>query len=266
MSENRASSSLFFLFNGCRLGHVMAVPALTNGLLCAASGCALLQSDEEGGQEKGGEDGQQKFIAHVPVPSQQEVGQAGGRLASEGPRGALCGFLGPSCPFGWAALTPFHRALVPGLRLGRGVQTRHCSVYLGGSSPALCCSPAPLAEIGALGRRVLGSRPGPGGVLALWGLRPEPSALPPADRGGARAEEEDGAPSEVHQRDAAGPERGGQAAPGLLGPSWGLRPAPWWVSSPGLPATSPPPSLPCVLTEGRLPAGMPWCHLVPAFC
>lgn len=34
----------------------------------------LLQSDEEGSQEKAGEDGQQKFIAHVPVPSQQEVG------------------------------------------------------------------------------------------------------------------------------------------------------------------------------------------------
>lgn len=32
------------------------------------------QSDEEGNQEKAGEDGQQKFIAHVPVPSQQEVG------------------------------------------------------------------------------------------------------------------------------------------------------------------------------------------------
>lgn len=31
------------------------------------------ESDEEGSQEKG-EDGQQKFIAHVPVPSQQEVG------------------------------------------------------------------------------------------------------------------------------------------------------------------------------------------------
>lgn len=34
------------------------------------------QSDEEGGQEKGGEDGQQKFIAHVPVPSQQEIEEA----------------------------------------------------------------------------------------------------------------------------------------------------------------------------------------------
>lgn len=31
------------------------------------------QSDEEGGKEKEGEEGQQKFIAHVPVPSQQEV-------------------------------------------------------------------------------------------------------------------------------------------------------------------------------------------------
>ncbi|XP_032505329.1 pre-mRNA-splicing factor ISY1 homolog isoform X2 [Orcinus orca] len=34
------------------------------------------ESDEEGGQEKGGEDGQQKFIAHVPVPSQQEIEEA----------------------------------------------------------------------------------------------------------------------------------------------------------------------------------------------
>lgn len=33
-----------------------------------------MQSDEEGGPDRGGEDGQQKFIAHVPVPSQQEVG------------------------------------------------------------------------------------------------------------------------------------------------------------------------------------------------
>uniref|UniRef100_A0A8I5ZL45 RAB43, member RAS oncogene family n=1 Tax=Rattus norvegicus TaxID=10116 RepID=A0A8I5ZL45_RAT len=31
------------------------------------------ESDEEGSQEKAGEDGQQKFIAHVPVPSQQEL-------------------------------------------------------------------------------------------------------------------------------------------------------------------------------------------------
>ena len=82
----------------------MAVPALVNGLVRAASGCTLLQSDEEGGQEKGGEDGQQKFIAHVPVPSQQEVGRAGGRLASEGPQGALRGFLGASCPLGRLSL------------------------------------------------------------------------------------------------------------------------------------------------------------------
>lgn len=33
----------------------------------------VLQSDEENGMEKEGEDSQQKFIAHVPVPSQQEV-------------------------------------------------------------------------------------------------------------------------------------------------------------------------------------------------
>lgn len=41
---------------------------------CSWAVCCLLQSDEEGSQEKAGEDGQQKFIAHVPVPSQQEVG------------------------------------------------------------------------------------------------------------------------------------------------------------------------------------------------
>ncbi|KAM5279672.1 pre-mRNA-splicing factor ISY1 homolog [Ctenodactylus gundi] len=34
------------------------------------------ESDEEGSQEKGGEDGPQKFIAHVPVPSQQEIEEA----------------------------------------------------------------------------------------------------------------------------------------------------------------------------------------------
>ncbi|XP_060036294.1 pre-mRNA-splicing factor ISY1 homolog isoform X2 [Erinaceus europaeus] len=34
------------------------------------------ESDEESSQEKGGEDGQQKFIAHVPVPSQQEIEEA----------------------------------------------------------------------------------------------------------------------------------------------------------------------------------------------
>ncbi|XP_053526198.1 pre-mRNA-splicing factor ISY1 homolog isoform X1 [Artibeus jamaicensis] len=34
------------------------------------------ESDEEGSQEHGGEDGQQKFIAHVPVPSQQEIEEA----------------------------------------------------------------------------------------------------------------------------------------------------------------------------------------------
>lgn len=35
-----------------------------------------MQSDEEGGPDRGGEDGQQKFIAHVPVPSQQEIEEA----------------------------------------------------------------------------------------------------------------------------------------------------------------------------------------------
>lgn len=33
----------------------------------------FFQSDEDGAKEKDGEEGQQKFIAHVPVPSQQEV-------------------------------------------------------------------------------------------------------------------------------------------------------------------------------------------------
>lgn len=33
-------------------------------------------SDEEGGPDGGGEDGRQKFIAHVPVPSQQEIEEA----------------------------------------------------------------------------------------------------------------------------------------------------------------------------------------------
>lgn len=34
------------------------------------------ESDEEGGPDGGGEDGRQKFIAHVPVPSQQEIEEA----------------------------------------------------------------------------------------------------------------------------------------------------------------------------------------------
>ncbi|XP_062356745.1 LOW QUALITY PROTEIN: pre-mRNA-splicing factor ISY1 homolog [Cinclus cinclus] len=34
------------------------------------------ESDEEGGKEREGEDGQQKFIAHVPVPTQQEIEEA----------------------------------------------------------------------------------------------------------------------------------------------------------------------------------------------
>ncbi|XP_077181763.1 pre-mRNA-splicing factor ISY1 homolog isoform X2 [Paroedura picta] len=34
------------------------------------------ESDEESGKEKEGEDSQQKFIAHVPVPSQQEIEEA----------------------------------------------------------------------------------------------------------------------------------------------------------------------------------------------
>ncbi|XP_025060316.1 pre-mRNA-splicing factor ISY1 homolog isoform X4 [Alligator sinensis] len=34
------------------------------------------ESDEENGKEKEGEEGQQKFIAHVPVPSQQEIEEA----------------------------------------------------------------------------------------------------------------------------------------------------------------------------------------------
>ncbi|KAL2299621.1 hypothetical protein Nmel_012465 [Mimus melanotis] len=34
------------------------------------------ESDEEGSKEREGEDGQQKFIAHVPVPTQQEIEEA----------------------------------------------------------------------------------------------------------------------------------------------------------------------------------------------
>uniref|UniRef100_A0A8C8Z3B3 ISY1 splicing factor homolog n=1 Tax=Prolemur simus TaxID=1328070 RepID=A0A8C8Z3B3_PROSS len=34
------------------------------------------ESDEEGSQEKGGDNAQHKFIAHVPVPSQQEIEEA----------------------------------------------------------------------------------------------------------------------------------------------------------------------------------------------
>ncbi|XP_033373245.1 pre-mRNA-splicing factor ISY1 homolog isoform X3 [Parus major] len=34
------------------------------------------ESDEEGAKEREGEDGQQKFIAHVPVPTQQEIEEA----------------------------------------------------------------------------------------------------------------------------------------------------------------------------------------------
>uniref|UniRef100_A0A8C5JEV9 ISY1 factor n=1 Tax=Junco hyemalis TaxID=40217 RepID=A0A8C5JEV9_JUNHY len=33
-------------------------------------------ADEEGGKEREGEDGQQKFIAHVPVPTQQQIEEA----------------------------------------------------------------------------------------------------------------------------------------------------------------------------------------------
>lgn len=54
-----------------------------------------MQSDDEGSQERGSEDGQQKFIAHVPVPSQQEVGRpscGGGRGR---PRGGGWGGAGP---------------------------------------------------------------------------------------------------------------------------------------------------------------------------
>ena len=67
VSEESASPGLSLLLNSCR-------PGLSWRLLHTASGCSLLQSDEEGGPDRGGEDGQQKFIAHVPVPSQQEVG------------------------------------------------------------------------------------------------------------------------------------------------------------------------------------------------
>lgn len=43
---------------------------------CPWSRSMKRDSDEEGGPDRGGEDGQQKFIAHVPVPSQQEIEEA----------------------------------------------------------------------------------------------------------------------------------------------------------------------------------------------
>ncbi|EAW79278.1 hCG2022580, isoform CRA_a [Homo sapiens] len=44
--------------------------------ICLVLESCLKKSDEEGSQEKGGDDSQQKFIAHVPVPSQQEIEEA----------------------------------------------------------------------------------------------------------------------------------------------------------------------------------------------
>uniref|UniRef100_A0A5G2RDZ4 Pre-mRNA-splicing factor ISY1 homolog n=1 Tax=Sus scrofa TaxID=9823 RepID=A0A5G2RDZ4_PIG len=49
--------------------------------------------------------------------------------------------------------------------------------------------------------------------------RPRPGAITAGDRGGACAEEEDGTPPEVRQRDPTGPERRGQKTAGVLGPS-----------------------------------------------
>ena len=125
---------------------VTRLPAgASRGPLRTASGCRLLQSDEEGGPDNGGEDGQQKFIAHVPVPSQQEVGRRARRVLF------------------WVLLS-----LRAALTLGGGGRGRGHSA---GCRPSL--------------------------------------PLPPADRGGAGAQKEDGAATEVCQRDAAGPERGG---------------------------------------------------------
>lgn len=50
--------------NGCRAGPLAASPL--HGLWCS-----LLQSDPRRAARTEEEDGQQKFIAHVPVPSQQ---------------------------------------------------------------------------------------------------------------------------------------------------------------------------------------------------
>lgn len=46
---------------------------LMNSLESKLDVAFFFQSDEEGGKEKEGEEGQPRFIAHVPVPSQQEV-------------------------------------------------------------------------------------------------------------------------------------------------------------------------------------------------
>ena len=63
-----------------------------------------------------------------------------------------------------------------------------------------------------------------GGCVGGWGGPDWERCLNPwlflsTDRGGACAEEEDGTPPEVRQRDPTGPERRGQKTAGVLGPS-----------------------------------------------
>uniref|UniRef100_A0A8B9XH99 Pre-mRNA-splicing factor ISY1 homolog n=1 Tax=Bos mutus grunniens TaxID=30521 RepID=A0A8B9XH99_BOSMU len=170
-------------------------------------------SDEEGGPDRGGEDGQQKFIAHVPVPSQQEVGRwARWALLWVPPVPA-----GSSDSRGAGDHVQF-RVWVQGRRESIHLRAVACPAVHGGSLWLTCAWEEVSGEVDAA---------------------PAPPLLP-ADRGGARAQEEDGAATEVHQRDPAGPERGGPAAPGLLGGPAAASPAllahtmrpPGWAAGP----------------------------------
>uniref|UniRef100_A0A8B9XGU7 Pre-mRNA-splicing factor ISY1 homolog n=2 Tax=Boreoeutheria TaxID=1437010 RepID=A0A8B9XGU7_BOSMU len=171
------------------------------------------ESDEEGGPDRGGEDGQQKFIAHVPVPSQQEVGRwARWALLWVPPVPA-----GSSDSRGAGDHVQF-RVWVQGRRESIHLRAVACPAVHGGSLWLTCAWEEVSGEVDAA---------------------PAPPLLP-ADRGGARAQEEDGAATEVHQRDPAGPERGGPAAPGLLGGPAAASPAllahtmrpPGWAAGP----------------------------------
>ena len=206
VSEESASPGLSLLLNSCR-------PGLSWHLLHTASGCSLLQSDEEGGPDRGGEDGQQKFIAHVPVPSQQEVGRwARWALLWVPPVPA-----GSSDSRGAGDHVQF-RVWVQGRRESIHLRAVACPAVHGGSLWLTCAWEEVSGEVDAA---------------------PAPPLLP-ADRGGARAQEEDGAATEVHQRDPAGPERGGPAALGLLGGPAAASPAllahtmrpPGWAAGP----------------------------------
>nr|XP_027810236.1 pre-mRNA-splicing factor ISY1 homolog [Marmota flaviventris] len=87
------------------------------------------ESDEEGSQEWTGEDGQQKFIAHVPVPSQQEVGWGFGRhrVGAVGVPGSP--EQAPQSTPGGSAGSFLSRALAVMLMEGPGTQ-RSCSLSL----------------------------------------------------------------------------------------------------------------------------------------